>query len=123
MCSESVHASNTRLRGASKMRVIVSTRSAGSVTRLVAAPIFFLLVLEMSRLRNFSHRRQVIREASERLLESFDGAEFLDHLVAQGRRLEQHPRSQPGLVAVVREGHRHLKLGSRDMPVDQSLGF
>src|ERR1700685_3664668 len=108
MCSEPVHALNTRLRGASKMRVIVSTRSAGSVTRLVAAPIFFLLVLEMSRLRNSSHHRQEICEASERLFQSLDGAEFLDHLVAQSGGLEQHPRSQHRLVAVVRGGHRPL---------------
>src|SRR5260370_22793130 len=43
MCSDSVHALKTRLRGASKTRSILSTRSAGSVTRLAAAPMIFLL--------------------------------------------------------------------------------
>src|SRR5262245_60981199 len=42
-CSESVNASKTSSRGASKRRVMTSTRSAGSGTTLLLAAMFFLL--------------------------------------------------------------------------------
>src|SRR5437899_3188371 len=44
--SGSAHALQTRLRGASKMRVITSSRSADSAAALLLAAMFFLLHLQ-----------------------------------------------------------------------------
>src|SRR5258708_2579770 len=55
-CCGSVQASKTRLRGASKIRLSVSTRSAGSVVRLVFASIDLLLHL-IQTVARYSARR------------------------------------------------------------------
>src|SRR5262249_13091932 len=49
MCSGSVQASNTRLRGASKTRVRTSTRSAAAAALLPAA-MFLLLLLQFAQI-------------------------------------------------------------------------
>src|ERR1700686_10325 len=48
-CSGSVQALKTRLRGASKVRSISSTRSADSVAALLLASIFLLLFLQLAQ--------------------------------------------------------------------------
>src|SRR5262245_48061564 len=49
-CSGSVQALKTRLRGASKTRVMTSTRSAGSVAVLLLAAMFLLLLLQFAQI-------------------------------------------------------------------------
>src|ERR1700736_6472515 len=64
--SGSAHALQTRLRGASKVRVMTSARSADSVAALLLAPIFLLLHLQFLLL----HLRlaQIIVQTIEALL-------------------------------------------------------
>src|SRR5258707_400303 len=95
MCSDSVHALKTRLRGASKTRSILSTRSAGSVTKLAAAPMIFLLQLISSG------RRQIFGE----MLEGF-GPSLGCTAGRVGLDRVRLMRGEPGLVAKVFERHR-----------------
>ncbi|MDQ1637758.1 MAG: hypothetical protein QOF62_1097 [Pyrinomonadaceae bacterium] len=50
---------------------------------------------------------------SQRLIQSFDRAEFLDSIVAFGCRLEKHLHIESSLVALFGEGHGHETLGLR----------
>src|SRR5205814_6372294 len=112
-CSGEVHALKTRLRGASKMRVMVSSRSDASVAPLLLAPIGLLLLL---------HLAQIFLEAIETLLPKT--AIVLDPLrsVLEGTRFQ--PTRTPLRLAPACNQTRalqHLKmLGDRGQPHPES---
>src|SRR5580704_3280674 len=90
-CSESVHALKTRVRGALKTRVIVTSRSDALAVVLLVASIFFSFNLCRWML---SGSREVIGE----VLETADPSALV--IVARGDRLEDTlPQGQPGLIA------------------------
>src|ERR1700685_2776594 len=64
MRSSSVNARHTRSRGASKTRVMMSTRSAGEAAALFFAAIFLFLRVRFALLQ----LAQIVLEAVERLL-------------------------------------------------------
>src|SRR6202790_1004115 len=97
-CSGSVQALKTRLRGASKMRSISSTRSADSVAALLLASIFLLLLLQLA---------QVIVQAIEALLP--ETAIVLQPISGVLERTRLEPAGPPLRLATARDQTRALQ--------------
>jgi hypothetical protein len=91
MCSGCVHALKTSERGASKMRLMTSSRGLDDGTMLLLAPISVLLA-----------SRDVRSETLQRLAPSANV--IVTHFVGFENRLMH---CEPGLAGVISEGHRH----------------
>src|ERR1700736_3273219 len=87
MCSRSVQTLKTRLRGASKTRVMTTSRSDALVATLVLAPIFLLLNLNVAwtLVRHFHVVGEALEAARPAALMVVTRSYRFEHALPQGK--------------------------------------